>query len=191
MVAPPEDWKQRLLEMYVQRGALAVGKFALVGGGESDFYIDGRMVTTYPPALRLIAGRFREIAEERGLLGADDTLVAPALSGVPLVVALGLELDVPYVIDRGRAKAHGMGKRFEGGFRGSERCLVVDDLVTAGTTLLDTVAALRELGRTVDAAIVTVDREEGGVERLAEQGVEVHALITQRELREAWERERV
>lgn len=182
-----DAWKRALLELYVSRGALASGHFDLVGGGTTDFYIDGRMVTTSPAALEIIATRFGEIIEAEGLLDETTTVVAPALSGVPIVVALALKLDVPFVIDRGRAKRHGMGKRFEGAFRSDDRCLLIDDLVTAGTTLSDTIAALREDGRTVEDALVTVDREEGGVEALSAAGVRVRALITQSELRRAWE----
>src|SRR6187200_2677060 len=129
-----EGWKRDLLDLYVERGALAAGRFDLVGGGVTDFYIDGRMVTTSSMGLELIAQQFVQTIEAEHLLGSDDTIVAPALSGVPILVTLSLKLGIPYVIDRGRPKQHGMGKRFEGAFRSSNRCLVVDDLITAGTT---------------------------------------------------------
>jgi orotate phosphoribosyltransferase len=185
-----EGWKQNLLDHYVDRGALAVGHFDLVGGGVTDFYIDGRMVTTSPVALELIAQQFARTIEEEQLLDSHDTIVAPALSGVPILVALSLKLGIPYVIDRGRPKQHGMGKRFEGAFRSSDRCLVIDDLITAGTTLTDTIAALRADGRVVEDALIVVDREEGGVEALAADGVKIRVLITKAELRAVWEESR-
>lgn len=185
-----ESWKQDLLDLYVERGALATGRFDLVGGGVTDFYIDGRMVTTSSIGLEIIAQQFVKIIESEHLLHSGDTVVAPALSGVPILVSLSLKLGIPYVIDRGRAKQHGMGKRFEGSFRSSDRCLVIDDLVTAGTTLADTVAALRADGRVVNDALIVVDREEGGVDALAANGVRARVLITKTELRAAWEESR-
>lgn len=181
------DWKSDLLRYYVSRHAVAVGHFDLVGGGTTDFYIDGRMVTTYPPALAVIAERMSAVIADQDLLGEDTNIVAPVLSGVPIAVALGMKLNRAVVFDRGAPKAHGRGRRFEGAFTDSPNCLMIDDLVTAGTTLRDSVEALRQGGRIVGDAVVTVDRQEGGVEALAAIGVNARVLITQDELRTAWE----
>ncbi len=177
--------KDELAAYYIRRGAFLTGHFELTGGGTSDFYIDGRLIATHPPALRLIARMHRALIEEHALLPADGTLVGPALGAVPIVTALGLELDRPFVIDRGKAKGHGTGKRFEGTFSDGARCLIVEDLITVGSTLLDTVRALREQGREVTDALVTVDRQEGGPEAAAAEGVRVRALLTQADLRAA------
>lgn len=177
--------KDELAAYYIRRGAFLTGRFELTGGGTSDFYIDGRLIATYPPALRLIAAEHARLIAEHGLLPADATLVGPALGAVPIVTALALELDRPFVIDRGKAKGHGRGRRFEGSFSDGPRCLIVEDLITVGSTLQDTVRALREEGREVDTALVTVDRQEGGPEALAALGVEVRCLLTQADLRAA------
>ena len=176
--------KSELARMYIDREAFLTGHFQLSGGGTSDFYIDGRLIATYPPALRLIAKAYAELIAEHDLLGPDDTLVAPALGAVPIGTALALELDRPFVIDRGKTKGHGRGRRFEGTFGSAPRCLVVEDLITVGSTLQDSVRALREdEGREVDTALVTVDREEGGPEAMEALGVKVYSLLTQTDLR--------
>jgi orotate phosphoribosyltransferase len=177
--------KDELAAHYIRRGAFLTGHFELTGGGTSDFYIDGRLIATYPPALRLIARMHAELIAEHDLLPEGATLVGPALGAVPIATALALELDRPFVIDRGRPKGHGTGKRFEGTFESGPKCLIVEDLITVGSTMADTVRTLREDGREVDAALVTVDRQEGGPEALAELGVTVHALLTQADLRAA------
>ena len=178
--------RDELAEYYIRRGAFLTGTFELTGGGMSDFYIDGRLIATYPPALRLIARMHAALIAEHDLLGLNATLVGPALGAVPIVTALGLELDRAFVIDRGKAKGHGRGRRFEGTFADGPRCLIIEDLITVGSTLQDTVRTLREEeGREVDTALVTVDRQEGGPEALAEMGVTVHALLTQADLRAA------
>jgi orotate phosphoribosyltransferase len=177
--------KEELAAYYIRRGAFLTGHFELTGGGTSDFYIDGRLIATYPPALRLIARMHAALIAEHDLLAGDATLVGPALGAVPIVTALGLELDRPFVIDRGKAKGHGTGKRFEGTFSDGSSCLIIEDLITIGSTLQDTVHTLREDGREVTDALVTVDRQEGGPEALAAMGVTVHALLTQADLRAA------
>lgn len=178
--------KDHLAAHYIRRRAfLSDGPYQLTGGGTSDFYIDGRLIATYPPALRLIAEMHAALIAEHGLLPDDATLVGPALGAVPIVTALGLHLDRDFVIDRGKAKGHGRARRFEGAFSDGPKCLVVEDLITVGSTLINTVETLREEGREVDTALVTVDRQEGGPEALAEIGVAVHALLTQADLRAA------
>lgn len=178
--------KDQLSDYYIRRGAFLMdGPYELTGGGTSDFYIDGRLIATYPPALRLIARMHAALIAEHGLLPDDGTLVGPALGAVPIVTALGLELERPFVIDRGKAKGHGRGRRFEGTFSDGAKCLVIEDLITVGSTLVNTVETLREEGREVTDALVTVDREEGGPEKLADIGVTVRALLTQTDLRAA------
>ena len=179
------SWREDLLNEYVGRGALSFGTYTLAGGGTSDFYIDGRRVTTSPRGLRAIVAGLIEIGRRPGLFGADTNLVVPAVSGIPIGAALALALDRPYVIDRGRAKSHGLAKRFEGTFETVTRCTVVDDLITVGSTLVQTITGLKELGYEVGDAIVVVDREQGGAEALASVGVRLHRLLTETELRSA------
>ena len=181
-----KHWKEEVIGFYIARNALATGEFKLAGGGTSDFYIDGRVVTTFPAALRSIARAFRSIIEENDLLPGDTNLVVPGgISGIPIGTALAIELDRPFVIDRGVQKVHGLGKRFEGRFTDDPRCLLVDDLVTVGSTIIKTVLALREEGYRVSDAVVVVDREEGGREELAKLGVSLYSLVTKADLRRA------
>lgn len=178
-----EAWKQPLLHVYAASGAAKTGTFKLSSGGTSDFYIDGRVVTTRPDGLRAIAAAMEAVIRERNLLPPGTNLIGPAVSGIPIAAALALALDVPYIIDRGAAKQHGMGKRFEGTFSDNPACLVVDDLLTTGGAVLKTTEGLREIGKTVAHAVIVVDREEGGRENLARAGVEAHTLINRTELK--------
>ncbi len=183
-----DPWKDQLIEFYLERDAVAVGEFTLTSGRTSNLYIDGRLVTTYPPALRLIASAMASLIKERGLLPEGANLVAPVLSGIPVATALSLELNAPFIMDRGKAKGHGHGKRFEGAFTDSQHCLIVDDLITVGSSIAQTVEALQELGRRATDAVVVVDREEGGRESLAELGIRLHCLVTKNDLMTAWKK---
>lgn len=176
-----------LAQFYIQRNAIAHGTFRLASGAMSDFYIDGRLVTTYPAALKEIANQMATLITERGLLKDNTMLVTPVLSGIPIVVALSLQMTQEYIIDRGQPKDHGHGKRFEGELASASHCLVVDDLVTAGTTLVRTIEGLRAEGKIVTDAIAVVDRQEGGREALARMGVTLHTLLTKGQLLETME----
>jgi orotate phosphoribosyltransferase len=182
------NWKEELLRFYVERKALATGWFQLGSGGWSEIYIDGRMVTTHPPALRVIADGMMETVTRHRLLGPDDIIVAPVVSGVAIGVVLALQANIDLVLDRQKSKEHGMGKRFEGidlaKLPRPKRALIVDDLMTKGQTLLRTVEGVRDLGIQVDDVLVVVDREEGGDDVLREANVCLHRLLTKREMLE-------
>src|SRR5438045_908116 len=130
------NWKQELLRVYIERGAVSYGQFSLTGGGKSNFYIDGRLVTTTSKGLNAICRGIVDVLGSEKNLKAEVQLVAPAVSGIAIGAALSLYLDTNFVIDRGRAKEHGTTKRFEGIFEGNRRCIIIDDLITAGTTLI-------------------------------------------------------
>jgi orotate phosphoribosyltransferase len=176
------NWKRTLIDCYLKRNALATGSFILTGGGTSDFYVDGRLVTTYPPGLRAITEAMVEVIGQNKLLLPNANLVAPVLSGIPIITALALKLDIPFLMDRGSPKKHGHSKRFEGSFTNSQHCLIIDDLITVGTTIVQTIEGLREIGKAVSDVLVVVDREEGGRQILEEQGVILHSLLTKSEL---------
>lgn len=182
------SWKEDLLRIYVKRGGILKGHFKLTGGGTSDTYIDGRMVTTYYESLEVIAD---ELANRiKPLLEASPgiNIIAPVLSGIPIGAVLSTKLKVPYVIDRGVAKGHGTGKRFEGSFTQNPECIIVDDLITRGSTLVELINTLRGMDKVVKEAFIVVDREEGGQQVLADLDVKLTSLLTKRELLDAFDR---
>ncbi|MCZ6514746.1 MAG: orotate phosphoribosyltransferase [Acidobacteria bacterium] len=175
-----QEEKRKLAAFYWRRKAIEEGDFLLASGKRSRYYIDSRLVTTHPPALKLIA----EILA-RGIPAAVSSpfkLLAPVLSGVPVAIAVGLELGSDAVFDRGQKKAHGQGRRFEGILAKGDRLVLVDDLITAGSTLKGTVEAVRTEGAETREAFVVVDRLEGGRELLESLEIQLHTLITVKEL---------
>lgn len=176
------DWKEELINIYVDRGAVLCGDFKLTGGGRSDVYLDGRLATTYPRSLEIIADQFAIIIKGLEEYSTDLNLIAPPLSGIPIAAALSIKLNIPFVIDRGKPKHHGTSKRFEGRFFDNPNCVLIDDLITKGTTLLHSIHSLREIGKTVNTALVVVDREEGGRAQLSSIGVNLISLLKKKDL---------
>jgi orotate phosphoribosyltransferase len=112
-------------------------------------------------------------------------LAGPELGAVALAAAGSLASGLPFVIVRKAAKDYGTARRVEGTYeRGEEVCLV-EDVVTSGGALLDSVEALREAGLIVSGAVCVVDREEGGTEALAERSVRLRPLFRASELIDA------
>ncbi|WP_254863808.1 orotate phosphoribosyltransferase [Halovivax gelatinilyticus] len=163
--------------------AVKFGEFELSHGGTSEYYVDKYLFETDPACLSAIAEAFAERVD------ADEKLCGVALGGVPLAAATSVVAGVPYVIARKQRKEYGTGNQIEGRLEEGEEVVVVEDIVTTGTSLVDAVEAVRAAGATVERALVVVDREEGGREAIEQAGVEMEALVTASELLEDADRQ--
>jgi len=166
---------QALVDALLAVEAVRFGEFELAHGGTSDYYVDKYRFETDPGCLSAIA---RAFASRVG----DATLAGVALGAVPLVAVTSVESGNPYVIVRKSRKAYGTGNRIEGVLEPGEPVVVLEDVVTTGTSALEAVEALREAGATVERLLVVVDREEGARDRLAAAGIELEALLTAADL---------
>jgi orotate phosphoribosyltransferase len=104
-------------------------------------------------------------------------LAGPELGAVALAAAASLESGLPFLIVRKAAKDHGTSNRIEGIYEPGECVCLVEDVVTSGGALLETVDALRAAGLVLDTAVCVVDREEGGTDALARRSVRLRPLF--------------
>jgi uridine monophosphate synthetase len=91
-------------------------------------------------------------------------------------------LDAPLIYPRKAVKDHGTGRAVEGAYEPGQRAVAVEDVVTSGGSLLRAVGSMEDAGLEVRDAVVLVDREQGGRERLAEAGYTLHAVLTLTEI---------
>ena len=156
------------------------GDFVLRSGRRSKYYLDKYRFETRPDILRALGKR---IAAEVEAHAPDATrLAAPELGAVALAAAASLESGLPFVIVRKAAKEYGTGKRLEGPYEEGECMCLVEDVVTSGGALLDSVDALRDAGLVVQTAVCVVDREEGGADALARRAVRLRPIFRVGEL---------
>lgn len=172
------------------KSTIQTGRIKLASGKETDFYFDGRLVSLEPEGSVLIAELFLEEIRRHPSFTAGGPVAAVGglTSGAdPLTSSVGVlahQKNVPlrlfYV--RKEAKAHGMGKRIEGpALPKGARCVILDDVVTTGGSILVARDALREAEAEVVGALVVIDREEGGREVLEKEGLRVVSLFTRRD----------
>lgn len=162
-------------------GAIQFGRFRLHSGRESRIYIDLRVLVSFPDALRQATAAYRTVLD--GL--PFDLLVATPLAGLPIGTALCLDMDRPLIYPRKTAKSYGTGKNIEGRYAVGQTAVVIDDLITSGDSIMETIATVKAAGLKVHDAVVLIDREQGGRATLEEQGYHVHAVTTIRELLDA------
>ncbi len=170
-----QDYRHEFLAFAVERGVLRFGEFTLKSGRVSPYFFNTGGFRTGGDLARL--GRYFTRALEASA-PPYDMLFGPAYKGIPLVaaVAIALALDygreVPYAFNRKEAKGHGEG----GGTVGAPlagRVLIVDDVISAGTSVHESVEIIRAAGATPAGLAIALDRQERGRgERSAVEEVE-------------------
>jgi len=165
---------QDIARVVAKTGALKFGVFELSSGEISPYYLDLRVIPGDPAAFELAVEILREMS---GQVGGFERIGGVPTAGVPYAAALAYTTRKPFLYVRKEAKPHGLEKMVEGMLFPGDRVLLVDDLVTTGTSLLKAAQAVRGEGGVVEHALVVVDREEGGDEALRRSGVELHSAV--------------
>lgn len=161
-----------IIEMY-RRGMIKFGRFILTSGRESPYYIDLRILPSYPKLYRNVMEELAEIAENIDY----DVVAGIETSGIVHASYLGCMLGKPIAYVRKKPKGHGTRILVEGLVE-DRRVLLVDDVVTTGNTLINAVKSIEACGGRVVATLVIIDRCEGAVERMARHGIKLYYLYT-------------
>ncbi len=149
--------KEDLINYLLEVNALKFGEFTLSSGKKSNVYVDIKLACTYPYILKTIA----ELMAERVKDFDFDKIACIELGGVPLAVALSLEIGKPLVIFRKEKKDYGVKSDCIGEIKTGEKFIVVEDVTTTGKSALSVVRRVEERGGKVVAVLTVVDREEG------------------------------
>jgi len=168
---------QTLIEHLYEKQMVKFGDFTLKSGAKSAVYMNLREVIAYPTLLKQVS----DLMYAQYVGSKSPTLICGVpYSAMVFATYLSIKHDIPLLIRRKEAKAYGTKQQVEGVFQAGEECLLLEDVITSGKSILETVADLRAVGVVVTQVLGLVDREAGAAEVLAKEGIAFHSVLTMR-----------
>lgn len=156
-------------------GILQFGEFKLKSGIISPFYIDMRIVQSFPEALHNITAIYAELLKD---LPQEIKLAGIPEAGIPLATAVGYETRRPLIQPRAKVKEHGRGRLIEGDWKPGDKVAIIDDLVAKGDSKLESIDRFKECDLEVIGFYLLLDREMGGKEIVEKAGYKLEAAMT-------------
>ena len=152
------------------------GNFTLTSGKNSSYYVDLRLISSYPHQFRKMVKNLQNLVVEKTGLDDFDCLASVPTGGLVVTSALAIEIVKPLIYVRSKPKEHGTTKSIEGKISAGMKVVMVDDVMTTGTSVLNGINQLKEAGLLVSDLYVIINRLEGGDKALSNIGVQSHQL---------------
>ena len=161
----------------LKSNSLKFGLFTLASGKQSPYYIDLRILQSFPNYFRLAILALRDVINKG--IGSDfDCLGSIPTSGLVFASALGYEMLKPLIYVRKDSKPYGRTKTIEGYLKPGGKVLLIDDVATTGTSLSNAIKVIRENGAIVNDAVAIISRLEGAEEKLEDIDVRLISIAT-------------
>lgn len=177
-----ETVKVEICKILNKIGALKFGAFKLTSGKISPYYIDLRIIPSFPDAFQKICNLQAAFIKEEIGLKSFDRIAGIPIAGIPFASLIAYNLKKPFLYIRKGVRLHGRRRRIEGILTPGDRVLLIDDLITTGLSLTEAKKAIEAEGGITTDAVVLLDREEKGKEKLDENGIRLHALLEMSEI---------
>lgn len=154
-------------------GAIQFGEFTLKSGAISPIYINLRKIISYPKLLEQISNAIWTKISELSF----DLICGVPYTALPIATCLSLNHQIPMVMRRKEKKDYGTKQLIEGVFKANQTCLIVEDIITTGGSILETAADLENEGLIIKQVVALVDRAQGGIKTL-EKKFPTNAILT-------------
>lgn len=171
------DFVKEFSTFLFENKIIQFGDFTLASGKKSPYYVDLRLVPSFPHEFRKMIKQLQsEIIEKIGLENFDSYVSVPT-GGLVIASALAIETVKPLIYVRSKPKGYGTSKSVEGKIHEGLKVVMIDDVATTGGSVVNAIKSLKEAKIQVKDAFVIVNRKEGGDEALEEQGVNLHSIL--------------
>ena len=172
------DFVKEFATFLYEKRIIRFGDFTLASGNKSPYYIDLRLVPSFPHEYRkMIKGLQNLIAEDIGF-ESFHSLVSVPTGGLVVAASLATEIVKPLIYVRKQAKEHGTGKAVEGVTCQDMKLLMIEDVVTSGGSVINAIKSIKEEKMVITDVCAIVDRMEGATEALLAEGINLHSLLT-------------
>lgn len=166
--------KENLICKLYEIGAIKFGNFTLKSGMQSPIYIDLRRIISYPDILRAVSEHLWQQVKSCNF----DLICGVPYTALPIATTMSLMHNKPMVMRRKEVKEYGTKQTIEGVFCAGQKCVVIEDLFTTGSSALETIAPLEEVGLRVEHVVILIDRQQGGVANVEKHGYFIHPVLT-------------
>jgi orotate phosphoribosyltransferase len=172
-----QEKKDEMANILFKLDAIKFGLFQLSSGKTSPYYIDLRVIPSFPDAFQEICDFYDKYLNNEIGVKNFDRIAAVPVAGIIFASQIAYNLKKPFLYMRKGVRLHGRERRVEGVLASGDRVLLIDDLITTGLTLKKAADAVRAEGGVITDAVVFLDREEGGKQMLEKNGIKLHALL--------------
>jgi uridine monophosphate synthetase len=174
----------QLADGLLKAGCIKFGQFTLKSGMISPIYIDLRLLVSFPELFEMVARAYIPILHKLQFT----RLAGLPYAALPIVSAISLMANWPFIYPRKEAKEYGTKVEIEGVFNAGERVVIIDDLATTGESKFESINKLVSVGLVVEDVVVLIDRQSGASEALKKAGYTLHSVTTLSALLHYYER---
>ncbi|KRZ66771.1 Uridine 5'-monophosphate synthase, partial [Trichinella papuae] len=164
---------ERFLTDLFHLGVIQFGEFLLKSNHTSPIYVDMRRLLSHPTLLNTVEDFMYEYAKELEY----DVICGVPYGAIPLTSALSVKRCIPMIMQRKDAKSYGTKKIVEGLYKPGDKCLIIEDVITFGSSIAETARVLRAQGLIVTDALVILDRCQGASRNLENLGITKWSLF--------------
>jgi len=170
--------KEHFILKACQLGIIKFGNFTLKSGIQSPFYVDLRPLASSPELLKELSKLLLNLLQDSDF----ELICGVPYAALPMATAASLESGIPLIIKRKEAKGYGTKKMLEGIFHDGQTCVLIEDVITSGKSLVETIDEIEKEHLKVRDIAVVLDREQGGIALLKDKGYRVHSLFSIKEV---------
>jgi uridine monophosphate synthetase len=169
---------EKIAKALTDANVVKFGKFTLASGMVSPIYVDLRILPSYPDSMAAVTEELVKAVKKL----KPEVIAGAETAGIPLATAISLKTKIPMVYVRKKPKSYGTQEMIEGILKKGSKTILIDDMATNAFSKIRFIDGIKHAGGVVNDVLIVLDREQGGVESLAEKGVKLHSLITLKEL---------
>ena len=168
--------EEDLVLFLFDRNAIKIGDFTLSSGKKSHFYLDLRILQSYPLYFRKTISLLKDLIHSQIGFESFDYICSVPTSGTIFGSALSYELFKPHIYVRKDLKSYGTQKKIEGALKPSSKILFVDDVITTGQSILSGIESLPNHA-VLGGVVVLVNRNQGSQDLFNQFGLKIKSVI--------------